>query len=265
MNVFIKNPLTIDELQSWNKNNLINPRTLRKIKINKKIYNYIKSEYNKIFNLSILDSIDDKDPVTFTQFWTIHNNNKIIVYPNLDNLILYKDSQNLIRCFEKETISYLKAYNILKHPITLENIPSYILNSIETKDLSEEINNMTLSQKAFIIFQKFNSISIFIDSEWFLQLNKSSLIKFNYELSDFYEHNFTIEQKNKIKIIFKNNIEIQNNTIENIFIYLLTQIDYLLNITEQEYKYMINYILIGALGIVIPKIKKLYPNFLLGF
>jgi hypothetical protein len=39
----------------------------------------------------------------------------------------------------------------------------------------------------------------------------------------------------------------------------------LLECDKEEFKYMINYIILGALGIVIPKIKELYPDFSFSF
>jgi hypothetical protein len=39
----------------------------------------------------------------------------------------------------------------------------------------------------------------------------------------------------------------------------------MLKCEKEEIKYMINYIILGALGIVIPQIKELYPDFVFGF
>ena len=49
--------------------------------------------------------------------------------------------------------------------------------------------------------------------------------------------------------------------LEKIQLYILNEISILLDVQKEELKYMINYILIGALGIVIPEIKELYPDF----
>jgi len=39
----------------------------------------------------------------------------------------------------------------------------------------------------------------------------------------------------------------------------------MLKCDKEEIKYMVNYIVLGALGIVIPKIKELYPDFVFAF
>jgi len=284
MNSFNTIPITITELIKWKNEPDKNPRTNRKISINGILYKYISFKYeqyilkenqenklnnfkNKIFNLE--DSIDDKDPVTLNTFWIIEDGKKKIVYSgNRDNLVFYKDNHNLIRCFEKETLEYMKAHKITKNPITQEDIPSEIFDSIKEKNLEEERKNMTIPEKALEVFQKFSSLSIFIDSEWFLELSKEKLKKFNYEASSFYKENLNQSQRNEISLdnkLNKKESELESMSLENIQLYILNEIDILLNVKKEELKYMINYILIGALGIVIPAIKELYPDFSYAF
>ena len=115
-----------------------------------------------------------------------------------------------------------------------------------------------------------------------MELDKNQLLKLNYELADFWLQNFSNEQKNKITesvkqnllssenensivILEKNNKELQEFSLEDIKKYLLNQIKLLLECNDEEFKYMINYIILGALGIVIPKIKELYPDFIFAF
>ena len=134
--------------------------------------------------------------------------------------------------------------------------------------MESEKHNITLKDKALDIFQKFSCISIFIDSEWFTRLEKSKLLKFNYELRDFYNQNFSESQKNDIctrKLFVKSEDNFTNNTKEEVLSYLLDEIDALLSVNKEELKYMSNYILVGALGIVIPQIKELYPDFSFSF
>jgi hypothetical protein len=57
----------------------------------------------------------------------------------------------------------------------------------------------------------------------------------------------------------------KSKSIEEIQRYLLEQIRKMLKCEKEEIKYMINYIILGALGIVIPKIKEIYPDFAYGF
>lgn len=278
MKSFQKSPATVSELMIWKLKPTINPRTSRNISDKGKVYNYLEKEYEKAFpliinskennNFKIEDSIDDKDPITLKIFWIIENDKKKIVYQEKNKLILYKDSQGFIRCFERESLEYLKAHKMNKHPVSSEEIPENVWKQIIEKNLETERKKLTIEEKAFNIFQKFSSISIFIDSGWFTSLEKSKLLKFNYELKDFYHQNFTEIQKNEIssRILFvKTEDNFTNNTKEEVLSYLLDEIDVLLSVTSDELKYMSNYILVGALGIVIPKIKELYPDFSFSF
>ena len=180
MEAFKRNPITIQELTKWKLNSLVNPRTSREIKKDGNLYNYIKKEYANHFpNYKIEDSIDDKDPISLISFWIIENNVKKVVYEDILKLILYKDSRGLIRCFEKESLEYMKAHKINKHPVSLEELPKEILDIIVAKNLEEERMNRTNKDIAFEVFQHFSKRSIFIDHECFLNLQKSQLLKFN--------------------------------------------------------------------------------------
>ena len=290
MNNFNLNPITKSELIKWKKNPLKNPRTNRKIGPNGDLYKFIKAEYEKEFNntkidsesnietkkqkieedsneFKLEDSIDDKDPVTLNVFWKMENNIKKVIYEDKNNLFLYKDKNGLIRCFEKETLAYLKAHKITKHPVTQEEMPPNIFNSIKEINLLEERENMSIGDKALEIFQKFSSISIFIDSEWFLGLSKDKLKKFNYELGSFYRENLSKSQQDNVgkDVLNKTEGELNSMNLKDIQLYLLNEIDKLLSIKVEELKYMCNYILVGALGIVIPEIKELYPDFSFSF
>jgi len=290
MNTFNLNPITKSELIKWKKNPSKNPRTNRKIGPNGDLYKFIKAEYEKEFNntkidsesnietkkqkieedsneFKLEDSIDDKDPVTLNVFWKMENNIKKVIYEDINNLFLYKDKNGLIRCFEKETLAYLKAHKITKHPVTQEEMPPNIFITVKEINLLEERENMTIEDKALEIFQKFSSISIFIDSEWFLRLSKDKLKKFNYELSSFYRENLSKSQQDSVgkDLLNKTEGELNSMNIKDIQLYLLNEIDKLLSIKVEELKYMCNYILVGALGIVIPEIKELYPDFSFSF
>ena len=272
-----KKPITINELLIWKKNPKINPRTNRKISKNGDLYKYLTEEYNKHFlqnlsdnNYKLEDSVDDKDPITLNIFWKIQNGVKVVIYENKNDLIFYKDSHNLLRCFEKETLEYLKAHKISKHPVTQDEIPKEIFELIVEKNLEEERKQMTVSEKAFEVFQKFSTLSIFIDSEWFLELDKIKLKKFHYEASSFYTENLTKSQRSDIgtdanKLFILSDKEIDKLNFEETQLYMLDNINILLEVKKEELKYFINYILIGALGIVIPTIRDLYPDFSFSF
>ena len=281
MTKFNKNPITVNELLKWKNNPKINPRTNRKISKDGELYKYLSNEYNKHFpqikvnvdlrkDYKLEDSVDDKDPITLNIFWKLQNNIKIVVYENMNDLIFYKDSHNLLRCFEKETLEYLKAHKISKHPVTQDEIPKEIFELVIEKNLEEERKQMSISEKAFEVFQKFSTLSIFIDSEWFLDLDKNKLKKFHYEASSFYKENLSDSQRTNIsidadKLFNLSENEIDKLTLEQCQLYMLNNIDILLEVKKEELKYFINYILIGALGIVIPTISDLYPDFSFSF
>lgn len=277
---FTNKDVTHSELIKWKLNQTINPRTNKNITEKGNIYKYLQNRYNIEFpelessdklneiTYSLIDSVDDKDPISLAIFWVEEEGNKKIIYSDISSLILYKDSHNLIRCFERETLEYLKAHNINKHPVTLDDIPEYVINKIKAKNLDENKKLQTLNDIALEIFQKFSSISIFIDSELFMNLDKEKLIKFNYEIKDVYKQNFNHQQLKEIsnKILFsKSNNELEKMPIDEIKKYLLLEIDVLLSVKKEELKYMCNYILVGTLSIVIPIIREMYPDFCFTF
>ena len=278
-------PITQSELIKWKSNPELNPRTNRKIKEEGKIYKYLKNCYDIKSKLkynqelitinkpivdetiySLNDTVDDKDPISLNVFWIKEEGNKKIIYSDISSLIFYKDSYNLVRCFERESLEYLKAYNFNKHPITMEEIPIEIFKNICAKNLKKE--KKTINDIAFEVFQKLATLSIFIDSKWFMDLDKKNLIKFNYEISDMYKQNFSSYELKEIsnKILFsKCNNELDIMSISHIQNYLLVDIDILLSVKKEKLKYMCNYLLVGSLSIVIPNIRKIYPDICFSF
>jgi hypothetical protein len=256
----ISNPIKLTEYENWLANKLINPRTNRSIKKDGKIYRYFN---NLNINLLYLnETIDNKDPISLNEFWIEKDNNKKIVYENINDLVFYKDSQNIIRCFEKKSIEYMLGYNIKNHPVTGEKLPDYLFENISSKKIIEE-KEKTISELALDVFQLFSNISFFIDSNLFLDLTNESLLKLYSEIKDFYGENFTEEQKNNISNnVFKLKKKEYTNIIrEEKQRYILENMKILLSVNNEEYKYMINYILVGGLTLVIPKVKELYPDF----
>lgn len=276
-NPFTVSPPTIEELVLWENNNLINPRTKKAIKKEGNIYKILKKAYdssNSKNNLSNQDMIlkcnEDRDLISMNLFWVEENGIRKIVYPEeqIEKLIFYVDSKNIMRGFEKETIKYMKTYNFTNHPVSTEPIPENILAQVELIDITQIKNAKTLENIALDVFQYFSKISIFINHEDFLSLNKTQLIKFNYELRDLWLQNINSEQRNNIHeniLLEKTEKDLSHDTLENIQKYLLSQIEILLKCNIEEYKYMINYIILGALGIVIPQIKEMYPDFSFSF
>lgn len=296
MNNFHSNPVTDQELIRWKSTPLKNPRTGRKISEKGDIYLYLKNEFDKnypdiitlkkntntkinkntkkvlslIEELKIEDSVDDKDPITLAIFWIQDGENKKVMYEyeKKCNLVLYKDSRGLIRCFEKDSLEYMKAHNISKHPISCEEIPKNIFENITAKNLEEERKDISINDIAFETFQKFSNISIFIDSLWFMDLTKDKLIKFNYEIKDMYYQNFNKSQMKEIseKLLFTlDNNNLETKDIDEVRKYLLDQMNSILDVKKEELKYMCNYLLVGSLSVVIPQIRDLYPDFCFSF
>jgi|TARA_B110000858_G_scaffold95129_1_gene109628 hypothetical protein len=264
-----ENP-SIQELMIWKRSELINPRTGRSIKKTGNIFKLLKKKYNKIFtnNYDFLDSLDNKDPVSLNKFWIIKDNEKKFIYEKYEDLVLYKDNNNFIRCIEKESLEYLKAFNITNHPVTFDKIPDEVLNKTKNIEINKELNNNELALK---IFKKFENLSIYINQKKFLDLSKDKLIKFNYEIKDFYYENINIENRIKIDnsdgnlILKKTNNNLSDLDLLETQKYLLQEIQKLLMCEDDGLKYMINYIIVGALSLVIPEIKENYPDFCFAF
>jgi len=209
--------------------------------------------------LNIIESFYDRDPVSLNIFWEIdENNNKKIVYPldKINDIIYYYDNNNRLICLEKETLEYLKKYNINKHPLTYELFPLEIYNNIKCKK--------NIKETAYDIFQLLSKISVYINEKYFLELSHDKLLKFNYELRDFWLENFNDEQKLNIYngiILDKKNEDLKNYSIQELQKYLLLEMEKLLKCNIEEYNFMISYIIICALSIVIPDIAIQYPGF----
>ena len=288
------NPLTDDELILWNENQLINPRTNRKINKDCLTYAILRREYYKMvlrnkeketisINIesnieiketkpeitslekleNILFCVDDRDPISMNIFWSEKNNIKTIVYPleDLDNLVFYNDSKNNLRCLEKETLKYLKTYNITKHPVSNEKIPDELFKNIipiNLKEIKLSINDIALN-----VFQLFTKKSIFISHESFMLLDKTKLLKFNHEIKDIWIQNLTQEHRNEISInplFVKDKEELLKYKLEDIQKYLLEDMKIALECDNENLSFMIFYILVGVLGIVIPEIKESYSE-----
>ena len=270
MNCFERIPINLNELMNWKRNKLVNPRTNRKIKYRGGIYNYIKEKYSKQFpnNFDFFDSVDSRDPISLKQFYVVDGSSKIFTYENPNNIIIYRESEEIIRCFEKETIAYLNTYKIKKHPVSQKEIPSHILDQVSEKQID---NNISIEDKALKIFQMFTKISLFIDYKLFLNLNRTKLNRLNYELKEFYYENLSISDRAKIdgkdgkqilKLRESNLDELSENKVKS---YLLDQFETLLNYKDEDLKFMINYIILGALSLVIDEVKEIYDNFNFSF
>lgn len=251
---------TINYYEKWLLNKKINPITGRCITNNSRIY---KKYMNiNIKELYIKECINDIDPISRAVLWVLENNNKIIKYKNINNLIFYRDSNNNIKCFEMESVEYMKGYNITLDPVTREELPNYLFDNILGAKLTDE-DTKSSDILAFDVIQLFNNQSIFIDHTLILELDKKNLLVLYYEISDFYNNNLTDDQKNLINtdVFIMSNIELKKHDTEFIKKYILKNMKILLELDIEDLKFMINYILVAGLGLVIPSIKEQYPDF----
>lgn len=260
------NDISIHDLLLWKQDKTINPQTNRKIKIDGLKYKEYERKYNNTFEngYDYLDG-NDKDPVSLEPIWIQENKVKKLVYLNYNNLIMFKEDNNVFT-FEKETIEYFKLHKIKKNPITTRDLPDYIFDQVGIKEESKK----TVSEYALTVFQIFTNISIFVDSSDFLNLNANALHKLYYETYEFFENNIPEQHIKSIRLNSqknnKNAFDINPGDFEELpfekkQFYILSSFEQLLNYDDEGIKYMANYIIIGGLGLVIPKIRELYPDF----
>jgi hypothetical protein len=208
------------------------------------------------------ETIDNKDVISLNEFWIIKDSVKNIIYKDIDNLIFYKDSNNYIRCFEKESLEYMLGYNIINHPVTGELFPSIIFSNIISKKMILE-EEKSISELTLDVYQLFSNNSFFMDHKLFLNLSKNNLIELYFEFSNLYNSNFSYDQRCDISIsIFLLTCDtLSTMPIDEIQKYIIINIKILLENSNKKYKYMINYVLIGGLSLYIEEVGILYPSF----
>jgi len=247
--------LNIAQYEQWRENPNINPLTNKKIKPSGKIYRTYQQL--NIQDLYAYECINEKDPISLNLFWKEEDGKRIIVHENIDDIIFYKDKNNKIRGLEKESIELMKGYKITQDPITKEELPLYIFNDITPK-LQINEDDKTSHDLSFDVFQLLSNMSIFIDFTLFLELDRIKLLQFYYEIKDLYSKNLNKETKLLINKLFKmTKNEVEKLNINDIQIYLLTNIKKVLELNNN----LLSYILVGALSLVIPIIKELYPQY----
>lgn len=251
----------LDIIVAWHQNRQINPITKKAIKANGPTFNKFKKSFDKFFpdQLCVIDCMEDRDPISLELFWVMDGNTKKIVYPDISKLILYCDN-NMLHCFEENTIKHLKHYNIKHHPVNQTLIPDSIFNKVQSIQIE-----LTIEQKAKSIFQIFTHISVFIDSSEFLALSSDRLNKLHYEIKDFYGHNIPIMHRNEINSFMMPIEQFIQKSADDKKRYLLECFDKLLHYENDGVKYMCNYIIIAGLCCVLPSIKQTYPDFSFDF
>lgn len=221
-----------------------------------------KPSENKLIQELLYETCDNKDPISQTVIWIMENDCKTVVYPeeNYNNIRFYYETSSILRCFEIESLRFLKTYNINKHPISLKVIPSFMFDKIEI--LQED--DIPINLLASDVFKSFIDMFIFIDHELFLSLSKSRLITFYNELKSFWINNLSITIRNEISSHILNNSDLENYDLIDIQRYLLNQMKTLLNY-EGEHKFLITNIIIAALGVVIHEVRTEYYDYEFNF
>ena len=148
----------------------------------------------------------------------------------------------------------------------MEPLPKELFDSVKIIDLKN--TKISINDYALNVFQNFTKKSIFIDSNLFLQLNKNELLKFNNEIKDIWVQNLTPSQREVIStnpLFIKQTVELTKYNLEDLQKYFLKDINIALECDKEDLSLMINYIIIGALGIVIPQIKENYSDVIFSF
>lgn len=256
---------SIEILIKWISNPQVNPVTKRKIQKTGKVYSNFLNQYNEKIKVDLMNVIDNKDPISQQIFWVKNGDKKEWIFYDIDKLVFY-DCEDKIRCFTRESLQYLKKYKMFIHPITGNRIPEKIFSDIEE---IIEIKEPKLIEKSKITFQKLIHHSIFINSEDYDNLKKEDFSKLVYEMKSFYYENLDDDNRKIIdkkdgKELFKKSSE-DFESLNKFKIYILENIDMMIDNSNDTLRIFVFYIIIGALGLVVPKIKEDYPDYSFNF
>lgn len=212
----------------------------------------------------LYETHDNKDPISQTDIWIEENNKRTVVYPKdkYDDIRFYYERPDILRCFEIQSLEFLKTHNIFTHPISKEPIPLFMFDDINC--IEPDNNDITINKIASDTFELLNNVFIFIDCELFLSLHKDDLLNFYYELHSLWSNNLSIAQIHDIaqnRTLFdKTTSDLSNRNMIDIQRYILNQMKPILEYTG-EHKFMICNIIIAALGIVIPEVNSEYYEY----
>lgn len=251
--------LSKSQLINWKFKPNINPRTMRKIKKDGNIYKKIYKQYNDTFNFDVNNIEDYIDIISQERFINLQNKEKRWIYDDIDKLDFYLED-NIVRVFTKESLSYMKKNNITTHPISNKIIP---FNKLTIKPI-KNIENDNIINIARNFFQKLSNHSIFINDNNYINLDENAINKLDYEITSIYYSNIPKETRD---IIDKNDKLFKNKpkNSEKLKIFIIKNMDILLEKIPDDMKIFSYYIIVGALGLVIPQVKEDYPNYSFNF
>ena len=205
----------------------------------------------------LYNTCDNIDCISQTIFWIEENNQRKVIYTNYNNIKFYYETSTILRCFEIESLQYLKTHKIFLHPISLKPIPNEIFDNIAIID----DNTIPIPKLAFDVFQLFHNMNIYIDHELFLLLEHNKLLQLYNEITSIWKTMLSLNDR--IIISRNNNIldkcksDLINYHFEDIQRYILKQIKLLLEY-EGEHKILINHIILESLKYIIPEINTDY-------
>ena len=254
------------KILEWVTNKNINPYTGKKIKENGPTFKKLQKQYKLYIKneLSPINSIEDKDIISFNTIWEEINGDRKLVYKDISNLITYKDEMNHIHSLEKESIQYLKEYNVKEHPITKVKIPEWVFDKVNIVLKKKEKTEKDL---AIDIISILTHNSFFIDPEDFLNLSEQHIEKLYFETYAFFNENIPENEKNILKnelnIFNINHLQFNscNNKLRKILIIFKKMLEY----QNDCITILACYIIVGGLSLVSKKVKDAYPDFQFNF
>jgi hypothetical protein len=138
---------------------------------------------------------------------------------NFHQFISYQDSDNFIYGFDITSLHnlFLKSSDEIKNPYNRNKIPDFIFKDIrtliriskilkininltfgdETKNLP---NEKLIELRVFTLFQNIDSLGNYSNANWFINLNRSQLIKFIRELIDIWNYRAQLSNETKRNI-----------------------------------------------------------------
>ena len=211
----------------------------------KRIFVFLQLSYHitkiqKIFRGSLHRKYNNLHGPAFKNRKMCTNNTDFITMDDLNDLSLnqffsYKDVDGFIYGFDLASIFsliYMKNNHKTRpqNPYNRNQIPYEVLTNIKIlikigKILKKEIyleiqdeptnfsNEKVIELRALSLFQNINALGNYSNSEWFLSLSRTNLIKFVRELSDIWNYRAQLSLEVKAKICPPNGLPFRNLSI----------------------------------------------------
>jgi hypothetical protein len=194
-----------------------------------RIYSYLYFSYyiikiQKVFRRTLVRKYKElHGPASINRKLCINRDDFISMEPidkiNFHQFISYQDSDNFIYGFDITSLHnlFLKSSDEIKNPYNRNKIPDFIFKDIrtliriskilkininltfgdETKNLP---NEKLIELRVFTLFQNIDSLGNYSNANWFINLNRSQLIKFIRELIDIWNYRAQLSNETKRNI-----------------------------------------------------------------